>query len=92
MPTIWSATGTNPEDHVGIGAAPTCTRGVKADLGLRALAEAEHLEVDDDEFDAEIVTMADRMEHHPPETLRRQLDTNGRTGAGTLRAAQRARP
>ncbi len=53
---------------------------MKADLALRALAEAEELGVSDEELDAEIATMAERMETTPTD-LRRQLDTAGRTGA-----------
>jgi FKBP-type peptidyl-prolyl cis-trans isomerase (trigger factor) len=42
--------------------------------------EAEEMSLSDDELDAEIVTMAERMGTTPTE-LRRQLDTAGRTGA-----------
>ena len=55
-------------------------RAVKADLGLRALAEAEELVVGDEDLEAEILTMAERMET-TPKALRAQLDTAGRTGA-----------
>ena len=55
-------------------------RAVKADLALRALAEAEELGLSDEELDTEIAAMAERMETSPAE-LRRQLDTAGRTGA-----------
>ena len=61
-------------------------RSVKADLALRALAEAEALEVDDEEMDAEIEAMAARMEMKPAE-VRRQLDHAGRIGA--VRSEQR---
>ena len=61
-------------------------RSVKADLALRALADAEDLEVDDDEMDAELDAMAERMGTDPAE-LRRQLDHAGRSGA--VRSEQR---
>jgi trigger factor len=75
----FQATGTSPDElldavRVDAGAA------VKADLALRALVEAEELSLSDDELDAEIVSMAERMGTAPDE-LRRQLDTAGRTGA-----------
>ena len=73
------ATGRTPDDLVGTVRAEA-QRAVKADLALRALAEAEELSLSDDELDAEIATMAERMETRPAE-LRRQLDTAGRTGA-----------
>ena len=61
-------------------------RSVKADLALRALADAEALEVDDAEMDAELDAMAERMGTDPAE-LRRQLDHAGRSGA--VRSEQR---
>ncbi len=61
-------------------------RAVKADLALRALADAEALEVDDAEMDAELDAMAERMGTDPAE-LRRQLDHAGRSGA--VRSEQR---
>jgi trigger factor len=73
------ATGRTPDDLLA-AVRVDAQRAVKADLGLRALAEAEELGVSDEELDAEMVTMAQRMET-TPEELRRQLDTAGRTGA-----------
>jgi trigger factor len=73
------ATGRTPDDLVS-AVRIDAQRAVKADLALRALAEAEKLSLSDEELDAEIVTMAQRMETTPTE-LRRQLDTAGRTGA-----------
>jgi trigger factor len=74
-----SATGQQPDDLL------TAVRGdaqeaVKADLALRALVEAEELTVGDEELDAEVAAMAERM-GTTPATLREQLDTSGRTGA-----------
>jgi trigger factor len=73
------ATGTGPDEllaQVRIDAH----RAVKADLGLRALAEAQEVALTDEELDAEIATMAERMETTPA-SLRAQLDTAGRIGA-----------
>ena len=73
------ATGRTPEDLLA-AVRVDAQRAVKADLALRALAEAEELGLSDEELDTEIATMAERMETTPAE-LRRQLDTAGRTGA-----------
>jgi trigger factor len=75
----FQATGTSPDEL--LGAVRVDAEGaVKADLALRALVEAEELTLSDDELDAEIGTMAERM-NTPATELRRQLDTAGRTGA-----------
>jgi trigger factor len=73
------ATGRTPDDLLA-AVRVDAQRAVKADLALRALAEAEELTVSDDELDTEIATMAERMETSAA-ALRRQLDTAGRTGA-----------
>jgi trigger factor len=73
------ATGRTPDDLL-TAVRVDAQRAVKADLALRALAEAEELTLSDEELDAEMVAMAQRMETSPAE-LRRQLDTAGRTGA-----------
>ncbi|HEX3795352.1 MAG TPA: trigger factor [Acidimicrobiales bacterium] len=73
------ATGRTPDDLLA-GVRVEANKAVKADLALRALAEAEELQVDDDELDAEVATMAERLDTTPA-VLRHQLDTNGRTGA-----------
>jgi trigger factor len=73
------ATGRTPDDLLTAVRADA-HRAVKADLALRALAEAEELGLSDEELDTEIAAMAERMETSPAE-LRRQLDTAGRTGA-----------
>jgi trigger factor len=53
---------------------------VKADLALRALADAEEVPLSEEDLDAEIATMAERMDTTPAD-LRQRLDTAGRTGA-----------
>jgi trigger factor len=73
------ATGRTPDELLA-GVRVDAQRAVKADLALRALAEAEELTVSDEELDAEIATMAERMETTTSQ-LRRRLDTAGRTGA-----------
>ncbi len=61
-------------------------RSVKIDLALRALADAEALEVTDDEFELELGATAERM-NMEPSALRRQLDRAGRTAE--VRSEQR---
>jgi trigger factor len=75
----FQATGTSPDELLA-AVRVDAQAAVKADLALRSLVEAEELTLSDDDLDAEIVTMADRMGTTPAE-LRRQLDTAGRTGA-----------
>jgi trigger factor len=55
-------------------------QAVKADLALRAVADAEALEVDDEEVDAEIEALAARM-RQKPEKVRRQLERNDQISA-----------
>lgn len=59
---------------------------VKVDLALRALAQAEALEVTDDELATELDAMAARM-NVEADALRKQLDRAGRTAA--VRSEQR---
>ena len=51
----------------------TAVGSVKADLALRALAEAEALEVTDEDIEAELAQLADRMQQ-PVDALRHQLE------------------
>ena len=50
-------------------------QAVKADLALRAVADAEAIEVSDDEIDAEIEALAARL-REKPEKVRKQLERN----------------
>ncbi len=75
----FQATGTTPDELLG-AVRVDALAAVKADLALRALVEAEELTLSDEELQAEVVTMAERM-GTTAEELRRQLDTAGRTGA-----------
>ncbi len=71
----FQATGTSPDELLA-AVRVDAQAAVKADLALRALVEAEELPLTDDELDAEMATMAERMDTSPAE-LRRQLDTAG---------------
>lgn len=51
------------------------TTAVKADAALRAVAEAEAIEVTEEDLDDEIVRLADRMGEQP-DKVRKQLDRN----------------
>jgi trigger factor len=75
----FQATGTSPDELLA-AVRTDAQQAVKADLALRALVEAEELTLSDEEFDAEIRRMAERMDTTPA-VLRSQLDTAGRTGA-----------
>ncbi|HET9731262.1 MAG TPA: trigger factor [Acidimicrobiales bacterium] len=67
-----AATGQDQEEFVGsIRAA--AIESVKADLALRALAEAESIEVSDEDVEAELERMAERYGAKPSQ-LRRQLE------------------
>src|ERR1700728_2073256 len=61
-------------------------RAVKADLALRALADAEAIEGTDEELETAVAATADRLGVKPA-ALRTQMDRNGRTGA--VRSEQR---
>jgi len=75
----FQATGTSPDELLA-AVRTDAQQAVKADLALRALVEAEELTLSDEELDAEIRRMAERMDTTPA-NLRSQLDTAGRTGA-----------
>ena len=74
-----SVTGQSGDDLVA-GMRTDAFRAVKVDLGLRAVAQAEGIEITDEELDGEIATMAEQMST-TPEELRSQLDKAGRTGS-----------
>ena len=52
------------------------TKAVLADLGLRAVVVQEEIEATEEELDAEIVRLAERM-GQKPERVRRDLDKQG---------------
>ncbi len=55
-------------------------QAVKADLALRAVAEAEAIEVTDDDLDAEIEALAGRL-RQKPDKVRKQLERNDQISA-----------
>jgi trigger factor len=69
-----AATGKDQEAFVA-ELRETSTRGVRVDLALRAVAEAEGIEADDDDLGAEYAAMAERM-GEDPEQVRRQFERN----------------
>jgi trigger factor len=75
----FQATGTSPDELLG-AVRVDADGAVKADLALRALADAEEIPLSEEDLDAEIATMAERMDTTPAD-LRERLDTAGRTGA-----------
>jgi trigger factor len=80
-----AATGRSGDDLVA-EVRQDAHRSVKADLALRALADAEALEVTEEDLDIELAAMASRLEMDP-KALREQLDRGGRTAA--VRSEQR---
>jgi len=71
-----SATGQTREDLLAHIQAEA-TSAVKADLALRYVAEAEEIEVTDEDVDAEMVTLAERQKV-TPEAIRRRLESEDR--------------
>lgn len=53
----------------------TAAQAVKVDLALRAVAEAEDIEVDDDDLESEYAAVAERVGQRP-EQVRRQFERN----------------
>jgi len=66
------ASGTGEEEFIA-ALREEAIHAVKADLALRALADAEGLEATDDDVDAEIERLAERMQRKPAE-VRRELE------------------
>jgi trigger factor len=58
----------------------SAAQGVKVDLGLRAVAVAEGLEVDDEELEAEYEAVAERVGQKTSQ-VRKQLERNGQVAA-----------
>ena len=58
----------------------TATQGVKVDLALRAVADAEALDVSDDELEAEYASVAERVGEKVAK-VRKQLERNGQISA-----------
>jgi len=66
------ATGTSQDDFLA-GIREGATKSARADLAMRAVADAEGLDVADDDVEQEIARLAERMEMKPAE-LRKRLD------------------
>ncbi|MDQ6910037.1 MAG: trigger factor [Actinomycetota bacterium] len=65
-----SATGKTPEDLIA-ELREDAIRTIKIDLALRALADAEEIEVSDSELDEELAEIARRQSQNPDEVKRR---------------------
>lgn len=85
LPQFLEATGRSQDDLVEELRAEA-RRSVKGDLALRALAEAEALDVTEDELDAEVEAMAGRLQLEPA-VVRDRLTRAGRMAA--VRSEQR---
>jgi trigger factor len=72
IPQYLEATG-QTEEQIIAELRTSAVQAVKADLALRAIADAEGIEVDETDVDAEIARLAERLEQKPAQ-LRRQLE------------------
>ena len=70
-----SATGQEPEAFLA-EVRQGARRAVLADLALRAVVAQEHIEVSDEELDAEIARLAERV-RQKPQRVRRDLEKSG---------------
>ena len=68
------ATGRSPEEFE-VDLREGATRAVKADLALRAVADAEDLQASDEDLDQEVARIAEATGTKPPQA-RKQLDRN----------------
>ncbi len=58
----------------------TAAEGVKVDLALRAVVEAEQIDISDDELEAEFASVAERVGQKTAQ-VRKQLERNGQVSA-----------
>jgi trigger factor len=75
IPQYLDATG-QAQDAFVAGVRTGSTAAVKADLALRAVVAQEGIEAGDEELDAEIARLAERMEEQPAK-VRRDLEQRG---------------
>jgi trigger factor len=68
------------EEQIVDDVRSVAVRSVKADLALRAVADAEQIEATDDDLDDEIGRLAERM-NEKPGAVRRQFERTGATDA-----------
>jgi trigger factor len=66
--------GQSPEEF-SAGLEAEAAQAIRVDLGLRALSEAEAIEADDSDLDAEIERIAQQVGEKPAK-VRKQLDRN----------------
>jgi trigger factor len=79
MAQYLEGTGTTQEDLIA-GLREEATSAVKAELALRAVSEAEGIEVTEEDIDEEVARLAERM-GEKPDKVRKQLDRNDRMPA-----------
>ncbi len=79
LPQFLSAT-QQDEDAFVAELRQSALQSVKADLALRAVADAEEIEVTDDELEAELSTMGERL-GMSADAVRDRLDRSGRLAA-----------
>jgi trigger factor len=72
----FEATGMSRDEFL-VGLQEDAVRAIKADLALRYVADAEGIEVTDEDVEAEIATLASRQDT-TPHALRRQLESEDR--------------
>jgi trigger factor len=72
----FEATGMSRDEFL-VGLQEDAVRAIKADLALRYVADAEGVEVTDEDVEAEIATLASRQDT-TPHALRRQLESEDR--------------
>jgi trigger factor len=75
IPTYLAATGQDQATFIQ-GVREGAAKAVLADLGLRAVVTAEEIEATEDEVDAEIERLAERL-GEKPQRVRRDLDRRG---------------
>jgi trigger factor len=75
IPQYLAATGQDQAEFVA-GVRAGATEAVRADLALRAVVSREHITATDEELDAEIDRLAERLEEKPAK-LRRDLERRG---------------
>jgi trigger factor len=75
IPQYLEATGQEQEAFVA-AVREGSTAAVKADLALRAVVAAEGIEVSEDEYEAELARIAERI-NEEPENVRRDVEQRG---------------
>jgi trigger factor len=76
----WLAASGQQPDELTTELRTTAGEAVKVDLALRAVADAEQIECEDDDLDAEIAAVAERL-GETPERVRSQFERGGQLPA-----------